>query len=296
MRSNPALKKLGLSDKDRALVIHTDDIGMCQATVTAFKALWQAKAISSGAAMVPCSWFNTAASLCREDATIDMGVHATLTSEWSAYRWGPLTGEAFQSGLVDEERRFHKTSGAVAREAQPAAVKAELSAQISLARASGIAPTHIDTHMGSVMHGPLYDVFVDLALETGIPPFALRLSAADWEAFGLDTESADVLGRRAAGLEETGFPVYDSLLNVRLSDEQDRVAKSQAVIAGLRPGQLGYFILHPAHDTPELRDLCPDWRSRVGDFEMFISGEMAEFLQKENITIVGTRELNPLIS
>ena len=108
MRSNPALKKLGLSDKDRALVIHTDDIGMCQATVTAFKALWQAKAISSGAAMVPCSWFNTAASLCREDATIDMGVHATLTSEWSSYRWGPLTGEAFQSGLVDEERRSRR--------------------------------------------------------------------------------------------------------------------------------------------------------------------------------------------
>ena len=33
---NPLLKKLGLSNKDRVAIIHTDDIGMCQASVEAF--------------------------------------------------------------------------------------------------------------------------------------------------------------------------------------------------------------------------------------------------------------------
>ncbi|MEQ9519743.1 MAG: polysaccharide deacetylase family protein [Parvibaculum sp.] len=295
MAANPILRKLGLSDQDRAVVLHADDIGMCQATVSAFDALWKAKAISCGAAMVPCSWFNAAATLCRQDKSIDMGVHATLTSEWNAYRWGPLSATPGADGLVDAEMRFHKTSKAVAQNAVPAAAKAELKQQIALARASGIEPTHIDTHMGSVMTGPLYEVFVELAREEKVPPFALRLSAADWQAFGLDDESAEALGRRAAELEADGFPVYDSLLNVRLSDEEDRTEKSKSVLSALQPGQVGYFILHPAHDTPELRALCPDWRSRVADLDMFLSGEMTEFLSQKNITIVGTRELNPLI-
>lgn len=294
MRPNPALKKLGLSNTDRAVVIHTDDIGMCQSTVTAFKALWDARAISSGAAMVPCSWFNAAAELCRSDATIDMGVHATLTSEWTAYRWGPLSPDAFAGGLVDDEHRFHRKSRNVAEMADPQAMKAELAAQIALARKKGIEPTHIDSHMGSVMHGPLYEAFVDLAREEGIPPFALRLSVADWKAFGLADETAASLGARAQALEADGFPVYDTLLNVPLSDEEDRIGKSQASISTLKPGQLGYFILHPAHDTQELRALCPDWRSRVADLEMFLSGEMTAFLKRENIHVVGTRALNPL--
>lgn len=35
MNSNPFLKKLGFADNDRVviIIIHTDDIGMCHATV-----------------------------------------------------------------------------------------------------------------------------------------------------------------------------------------------------------------------------------------------------------------------
>lgn len=32
MRPNPVLRRLGFSDCDRVALIHTDDIGMCQAT------------------------------------------------------------------------------------------------------------------------------------------------------------------------------------------------------------------------------------------------------------------------
>ena len=40
MQPNPVLKKLGFSDSDRLVILHTDDIGMCQASVTAFADLW----------------------------------------------------------------------------------------------------------------------------------------------------------------------------------------------------------------------------------------------------------------
>ena len=39
-RPNPTLEKLGYSAQDRVVIIHADDIGMCQASVQAFYDLW----------------------------------------------------------------------------------------------------------------------------------------------------------------------------------------------------------------------------------------------------------------
>src|ERR1043165_8532210 len=80
MSPNPFLKKLGFSDNDRLVILHTDDIGMCHASVQAFQDLWQLGTITSGATMVPCPWFPAVAKMCRENPDIDMGVHATLNA------------------------------------------------------------------------------------------------------------------------------------------------------------------------------------------------------------------------
>ena len=37
---NPALKQLGFDARDRVLIIHADDIGMCQATLPAIAIIW----------------------------------------------------------------------------------------------------------------------------------------------------------------------------------------------------------------------------------------------------------------
>jgi hypothetical protein len=57
MSPNPVLRRLGFADDDRVVIIHTDDIGMGQATVSAFADLVDFGLISSGAVMVPCPWF-----------------------------------------------------------------------------------------------------------------------------------------------------------------------------------------------------------------------------------------------
>src|SRR5919108_2216544 len=82
MSPNPFLKKLGYSETDRLVIIHTDDIGMCHASVQAFRDLWGFGTITSAAVMVPCPWFPFVAQMCRENPAIDMGGHATLNSEW----------------------------------------------------------------------------------------------------------------------------------------------------------------------------------------------------------------------
>ena len=295
MTPNPALRKLGFSENDRVALIHTDDIGMCHASVTAFQALWEAGAITCGATMVPCGWSNAAADYCRANPEVDMGVHATLTSEWHAYRWAPMTDGAVSGGLTDEEGRFHKTSQAVANSAEPAAVKVELEAQMARAHAAGINVTHMDTHMGSVMHGPLFEVYADIALANGVPPFSLRLSKEQWAMGGYAEDTVETIWARTRAMEAEGVPIMDRILSVTLSDEKDRAEKTKAALSGIRPGQMSYFILHPSHDTPELRGLCPDWRSRVADLNIFLSGEIFEHLKKENIHLVGYKDLKALM-
>ena len=78
MNPNPFLQKLGYSETDRLVIIHTDDIGMCHASVQAFYDLWAFGTVTSGATMVPCPWFPAVAQMCRANPAIDMGVHATL--------------------------------------------------------------------------------------------------------------------------------------------------------------------------------------------------------------------------
>jgi predicted glycoside hydrolase/deacetylase ChbG (UPF0249 family) len=115
LNPNPVLKKLGLADNDRVAIIHTDDIGMCQANVEAFADLNGVGIISSGAVMVPCTWFLQAASYAREHNQADLGIHLTLTSEWKTYRWGPISSRDPASGLVDEEGYFYHLTRPAAR-------------------------------------------------------------------------------------------------------------------------------------------------------------------------------------
>src|ERR1051325_2237413 len=102
MRPKPIHKVVGFTDNGRVVIMHTDDIGMCHASVQAFKDLWAFGTISSGSPMVPCPWFPAVAEMCRENPDMDIGVHATLNSEWQSYRWGPVSTRETSSGLLDE--------------------------------------------------------------------------------------------------------------------------------------------------------------------------------------------------
>jgi predicted glycoside hydrolase/deacetylase ChbG (UPF0249 family) len=144
---NPFFKKLGLSEDTRAVIIHTDDIGMCHASVQAFKDLWAFGTITSGAVMVPCPWFPAVAQMCRENPEIDMGVHATLNAEWESYRWGPVSTRDPESGLLDADGYFNQWHQAVYDNAKPEAVEREVNAQIERALAAGIDVTHVDSHI-----------------------------------------------------------------------------------------------------------------------------------------------------
>lgn len=297
MQTNPALKKLGFSADDRVVIIHTDDIGMCQASLTAFADLWDFGLISSGAVMVPCPWFLEAAKFCRENPEVDMGVHVTLTSEWDSYRWGPISTRDPQSGLLDEQGFFYRSSAEAQEHGDPQAVQIEIQAQVERAQAAGVPITHMDTHMGSVASARFIPAYIQLALQYGLPPMILRLDKASWVEMGMDEATAELAVQMIAVIEEQGVPLLDHIASLQLdqvTEPAERVAYAKQVLGDLKPG-LTHFIIHPSSDTPELRAITPDWACRVADYAAFKSESLRDFVRQSGIQVIGYRAIKELM-
>lgn len=294
MSPNPVLRRLGLSDNDRVAIIHADDVGMCQATLPAFDDLLTFGLVSCGATMVPCPWFPALAAYCRQHPQVDMGVHLTLTSEWDAYRWGPLSTRDPASGLLDREGYFPREPEEVQSRADAAAVQAELEAQVGRALAAGIDVTHVDTHMGTVAHSRFISAYVGLALQRRLPALILRLDEAGWREMGLDVETARAAVQMVAVLEAQGVPLIDHMATLPLDQPEERTEQAMRAFDGLKPG-LTHFIIHPAVDTPELRAIAPDWRCRVGDYHAFSSEALRRHIRDSGIHIIGYHTLRDLM-
>ncbi|MDO9085704.1 MAG: polysaccharide deacetylase family protein [Anaerolineaceae bacterium] len=290
MIPNPLLKKLGFSSDDRVIIIHADDLGMCQATITACETLFQVSGISSAAVMVPCPWFLSAAELPTKNSYIDLGVHLTLTSEWKKYRWRPLSTVDRDSGLIDQEGFFYSKSSDVHLNAKPEFVREEIKQQIDSAIKAGIQPTHIDTHMGSVAHPKFMFDYINAGLMRKIPLMVFRMNKNDWMKMGLDEESATIVEKFINHLEEQGVPILDHLRSIPLDLPENRFEQATEIFSALPIG-ITHFIIHPAEDTPELRTITPDWKSRVGDFNLFRDKRIHDYINNQGIQVIGYKDI-----
>ena len=288
MNSNPFLKKLGYSDNDRLVILHTDDIGMCHASVQAFRDLWAFGTISSGATMVPCPWFPAVAQMCRENPGMDMGVHATLNSEWESYRWGPVSTREAISGLLDEAGYFHQWHQVVYDNAKPEAVDTVVNAQVERALAAGIDVTHIDSHMGTILNPLFIQSYMQAGAKRSLPNMLPRLTAKGIEMMGVGEQERIAYAPVMEMLESMGLPMMDGILGMPLEHDNDHIGVAKRLLGELPVG-ITHFLFHPSIDTPELRALAPDWPARVANYKAFMSDEMKKFLENEDIKVIGYR-------
>ena len=290
MTSNPFLQKLGYSDNDRLVIIHTDDIGMCHASVQAFKDLWEFGTITSGAVMVPCPWFPAVAQICRENPEMDMGVHATLNAEWDSYRWSPLSTRDQASGLLDADGYFNQWHQAVYDNAKPEAVAMEVNTQIERALAAGIDVTHVDSHMGTIMNPLFIQSYIQAAASRLLPNMLPRLDSKGIDMMGVGDEERVAYTQIMQQLETMGVPMMDGIFALPLEHDRDHLGIAKKLFSEVPVG-ITHFILHPSIDTLELRSICPDWPARVANYNTFMSDELKQFLEQEDIKLIGYRQI-----
>ncbi len=286
---NPIAKKLGYSASDRLVIIHTDDIGMCHASMQAFKDLWEFGTITSGAVMVPCPWFPATAQMCRENPEMDMGVHATLNAEWKNYRWGPVSTVDPATGLMDADGYFNQWHPAVYENAKPEAVAAEVNAQIERALAAGIDVTHVDSHMGTIMSPLFIQSYIQAAGSRRLPNMLPRMDAEGMHNM-MSNEEAVTYTTIMQQLESMGTPMLEGITSLPLEHGNDHVSIARKLLNDL-PAGITHFILHPSVDTPELRTICPDWEARVANYNAFMSDDLKKFIEAGDFKLIGYRQI-----
>jgi predicted glycoside hydrolase/deacetylase ChbG (UPF0249 family) len=291
---NPVLKKLGFSQRDRVVIIHTDDIGMCQATVDAFAELDKAKIISSGAVMVSCPWFLAATEYAKSHPTTDLGIHLTLNSEWGTYRWRPLSTTDPKTGLIDSQGYFHRKHEEPQEFANSEAVEIELKAQIQHVVDVGFKPTHVDTHMLTLLHPQFLEVYLKTAYQFGLPAMIPRWDQEVWHSLGFNPDAATLMANIISEFEEQSYPMLDHFTGLKLHDHTNRMAQAKQALSNLPPG-LSHFYIHPSKDTPEARAISPDWQARVADYGVFMDEEIRDFLKEESIQVIGYRVIQEMM-
>jgi predicted glycoside hydrolase/deacetylase ChbG (UPF0249 family) len=280
-------ERLGYPRDAKLLIVHADDLGMAHSVNAATIKALESGLVNSGSIMVPCPWFSEIATYARANPQADLGLHLTLTSEWTTFRWGPVSSKDRVSSLLDKDGYFYLTETDAASHADPKEVELEITAQVERARASGVQPTHLDSHMGTLYQNKaLFEVFLRVARKYKLP---VRVARA-W--FG-----------RADFLPEVLKPddVYvDRVLDINTSvAASDWASFYSDALKKLEPG-VTEVVIHLGYDDAEMRGATSDhpnwgaaWRQR--DFEFFTSETFRKLLQENQIKLITWRELGKLV-
>jgi chitin disaccharide deacetylase len=276
-------ERLGYSPNAKLLIVHADDLGMARSVNAATIKGFESGLVTSGSIMIPCPWVPDIAAYARQHPEADLGLHLTLTSEWTTFRWGPVMSKNQVASLLDENGYLRLTESEAAAKANPKDVEAEIRAQIDRARALGINPSHLDSHMGTLYQNKeLFGILLKVAREHKLP------SRVSKEWFGSMTFLPSVL--------EPQDVVIDRIITIDPSVTPDNWASFYTdAVKTMQPG-VSEFVIHLAYDDEEMRGATSDhpnwgaaWRQR--DFQYFTSDAFRKLLQENQIKLITWREV-----
>src|SRR5439155_20278276 len=90
--------------------------------------------VTSASILVPCPWFPEVARWAKAYPEADLGIHLALNSEWTEYRWGPVSTKNQAPSLLDSQGYMPLEEGEVVQQAKMSEVERELRAQVDRAR------------------------------------------------------------------------------------------------------------------------------------------------------------------
>ncbi len=304
-------ERLGFPAGARVVILHVDDAGMShQSNIGAVRSLTDGVATSMSV-MMPCSWVPELKQMLVKHPGLDVGLHLTLTSEWSGYRWGPLASRDRVPGLIDPEGALWPSVEEVAKRATPDEIELEIRAQIARARGLGIEPTHLDSHMGTLFARDDYlERYIKVGAEERIPVMfpgghVSSLRAQLNSEVGEEQAGARVV--KAQAMAETvwalGLPVLDDLHNVSYgwtdaehagwSDQQlvdFKVARYLGALHEMKAG-VTMMIMHNTDADQNFTHISESGPTRRGDMLAMLDPRIRQAIANEKIVLTTWREL-----
>lgn len=282
-----AFLKEGSAVSDRAVMISSDDSGMCpSANRGAIEAL-QAGIVKSTSIMACCPAFDEFAAFARSHPEYDYGVHLTLTCDLRQQGWGPVLPAAEVPSLVANDGFLHATTRDVAQYASLTEIEAELRAQIRKTQGAGIRITHLDHHMWVLYaREDFLRLYVKLGREFNLPIRFPREVPRQMSSPGATTA---FLEQRQI-VEQAGYPILDQ---IEAANYSIPAARKRAYflneLRNLKPG-VTEFVIHCA-SPDESKIEPPDAEARYADTTTFTASEIREELQSMRVEIIDWKSL-----
>lgn len=259
----------------KEVIFHIDDIWSSVKANDASKVLFDKWITKSGSIMVPCSAFEDAVKKFKNDLTLDLWIHLTITSEWDFWfeKRKPTLPVNKVKSLVWKDWFFHKTINDVFLYAKEDEIKKELINQINIAKESWITLSHIDSHMWVLLHKKLFHIYKEISKELKIQPFIIHPKEyyKEWHWFFKCEKDIKQLS-------ESWFKVFDHI-------ESNSINKSSLYsqrcfeerLLRIKKGTT-YFLLHVLSDWDY--KISPDALERFNEFVFFSDNNIFDRFKK----------------
>jgi len=282
-------ERLGYDKGAKLLIIHADDLGVAHAENAASILGLEQGTINSASIMVPCPWFPEIAAYARKNKNKDLGLHLTLNSEWSTYKWTAVSPKNKVSSLVNQDGYFYASVDSLVRHGKSEEVAIELRNQVNRAYDFGIDVTHLDTHMGAAVSSlGFLKTYIELGQEFGLPTLLVKQIP----------ELGNPEIRQIIGPNDV---ILDNLYTASPRDYTNGMSSYYRKVLRELPSGLNCLLVHLAYNNKEMQAITTgteNWGAawRKADFDFFTSDECKEILQEEKIILVSWREIRDKIT
>ena len=313
---------LGYPAGSKVVIFHVDDAGMSYESNQGTKTSIEQGIASSCSIMMPCPWAADMAKHAIEHPEFDAGLHLTLTSEWKAYRWGPVAGKSQVPSLVDKEGNLWSSVEKVVQHATADDVEKEIRAQIDRALTLGLQPTHMDSHMGTLFASDEFlERYIKVGMEYNIPvmfpggnnklliesmnfPIIRQLKAQGKYKEGMEIPKPEILKKAPAVgqmIWKAGLPVLDDLHTIsgNWKPEQEvtpeewgkyKAEQCIRILEEMEPG-LAMVIVHSSERSDIFQYISGSGGSRYADMLAMIDPTLKSYIEKEGIILTTWREV-----
>lgn len=238
------------------LIVRMDDIGATHSENVAVIKCYQ-EGIGRVAEIMPvCPWFLEGARMCNENPGLDVGIHIAFNSEWSNYKWKPLT---HCPSLCDEDGYLK----GITPEADLKEAEAEMRAQIELGMKYTKNVTHVTDHMMWTFMPGMNDMVERVAKDYGLFYQGGR-------------------GDVRYGLETLGF----------IMGQKDRESVLLDLLKKAEKGHTYWVIEHPGLDNEEMESIytkSPEEKvgaDRQNVTDAFCSQKVLQYIKESGIELI----------
>jgi len=302
--------RLRYTEPVRRLIINADDFGLTAGINRGIVEAQQRGVVTSATLMANAGAFHEAAVIARglaaQNARFSVGCHVVLLDGQPvlpAARVGSLLGPGTGNGSHFRAKLQDFVLAAYLGRLQPDEIEAESTAQIQRLRASGLEPSHIDTHKHAHMFPMVLRPLLRAARAQSVPAVRNPFGQV-WPFVLADTAPIYRLWKRSAQLgvlhsfaakfrrdvEAHGLRTTDGSIGVLVTGFLDSKLFNK-VIENIPEGTWE-FVCHPGYHDSDLDQVPTRLRqSRALELQVLTSPEARQALQRQGIELISYREL-----